>query len=518
MKTRWNLNIRKEPYLQILLFLLAIYVIFVYLLTLNPFRFSAIYLHQFLQFRSGLIHTIAGKSSYYDILLNLVMLSPVGFILGVYWRISDLALKTALFAGTAIGFLMSASIELSQILLPRTSSIIDIFTNTLGCSAGILAAFSLEREKLKNLLKNLYIKEKSFYLWIVIIYTTIATIILLIPTYFNHFGNWNSDYQLLVGNEMTLNRPWQGSIYKISIFNKVLSEDKIKIIRATNYNRKTSAECTAGLIAEYIFNTVPVINRGYLREEMDLFPLNQLQKEEEDDGFVIENNNLFRTKNGTARFIRFLQDANRLTIALWMKPLTLRQSGPARIISLSSDCNNRNFTLGQSGSMLNFRVRTPLAGNNGSRVSLQSPSILNTDEPQFIVATYHRGEMKLYHNARLLPQSIYDTSPYLPLLIGLREDRFGKIIFCFMLLYPLGWLARGLSYQRKFKYLLSGTIVLIPFVLSSFIKMLHFKHAMDEHLFLAVAGITFFVIMSDLLFDFLKGYITKKYFLTSGPE
>lgn len=513
MKSMWNINKLKEPYFQILIFLLAIYVIFVFLLTLNPFRFSLVYLHQYLQFRFGFVQSIAGKIHIYDILLNLVMLFPVGFILGILWRIFEFNSKRAVLLGTAAGFLMSASIEFAQIFLPRTSSVVDVLTNTMGCSAAVMVAFVFRKQQLDDFLQNLYFKEKSFYLWIVIAYSVIATSILLIPSYFNHFGNWNNDYQLLVGNEKTLNRPWQGSVYKISIFNKALSGERIEAIYERPYSKKTPGKFAAGLVAEYIFNTVPVINRGYLGEEMDLYsqqpPLNNF---EDDSSFVLKNNNVLMTKNGTSRFIQFLKDANRLTILVWLKPLTLQQSGPARIVSLSTDCNNRNFTLGQSGGMLNFRVRSPLAGNNGSRISLQSKPVLTCEEPQFVAATYHRGEMELYHNGALLPEIIYDTSPYLPLLIGLREDRFGKIIFCFMLLFPLGWIARGLSYRPKIKFLLSGAIVLVPFAGSSLIKMLHFKHTLDVHLLLAVTGVAVLAAVSGLVFDILKRYIPLKFF------
>ncbi len=510
MKFRWNPNIHNQPFLQILLFSLAIYVIFVYILTLNPFRFSLTYFHQYSEFRNGLIQSLIGKVHFYDVLLNLIMLLPVGFILGVYWRISDLVIKRAFFFGTAAGFVLSASIEITQIFLPRTSSILDIITNTLGCSAGTFIAFLIERQKMKTVLQNLYVKEKSFYLWIVFIYSIFATIILLIPTYLNHFGNWDKNYQLLIGNELTRNRPWQGTIYKASIFNKDLTQDKIETLYKSPYDRNSPKNCAGGLIAEYIFNTLPVVNRGYLGEEMDMYPLNPTNMEK-DIGSIIENNNLFATTNGTGRFIQYLKDANNFSIALWIKPLSLHQSGPARIITLSSDTDNRNFTLGQSGAMLNFRVRTPLTGNNGSRVSYQSSPVLKTDEPQFVVATYNRGEMQLYFNGEMLPRKIYDTSPYLPILIGLRQDRFGKILFCFMLLFPLGWIARGLTYRPRFKLLSSSIAVFVPLIFSSLIKTLHFNHSLDFKLFQAATAVAVFVLFSGLLFDFLKHrYIRKR--------
>jgi hypothetical protein len=46
-------------------------------------------------------------------------------------------------------------------------------------------------------------------------------------------------------------------------------------------------------------------------------------------------------------------------------PASLEVRGPARIVSLSRNPSERNFTLGQSGAQLSFRLRTPTTGING---------------------------------------------------------------------------------------------------------------------------------------------------------
>ncbi|MFZ5517360.1 MAG: LamG-like jellyroll fold domain-containing protein [Candidatus Zhuqueibacterota bacterium] len=505
MNTRRNLFSVKEPYVHVLFLPLAVYLIFIYLLTLNPFRFSLHYLHQFLQFRLGLIHSIIGKLSWYDILLNLLMFVPVGSILGVYWRLDGATMRRAALAGTGLGFLSSASIEIAQLFLPRTFSIFDIFTNSLGAGIGVMLAFSIQKQRLQCWLQTMYFKKTQFYWWLIIVYSSFTTVVLLVPCYFNHFGNWNESYQLFIGNEKTMNRPWQGAVQKISIFNKALSTAKIETLYQTDPTLNTPADHAAGLLAEYIFNSAPVINRGFLGQDLELLPWrDSCIHDNSNPAILADDRDVFRTAKPASRLTRFLKDANRLSVVIWLKPTTLQQTGPARIISLSEDCDNRNFTLGQSGSMLNFRVRTPLTGNNGNRVSLHSDPVLQTSAIQCVAATYHRGEMRLYHNSRQAPGIVYDTSPYLPLLIGLREDKFGKLIFCLFLLYPLGWFARGLSHHRTTKYLLSSAIIFLPFLASSTIKVLHFRHRLDLPLLFAVIAAAMFVAVSGFLFDLLK--------------
>jgi hypothetical protein len=55
-----------------------------------------------------------------------------------------------------------------------------------------------------------------------------------------------------------------------------------------------------------------------------------------------------------------------------IRPESLDASGPARIISFSRDPGRRNFTLGQEGRELIFRVRTPATGPNGSNPETQT--------------------------------------------------------------------------------------------------------------------------------------------------
>jgi hypothetical protein len=57
--------------------------------------------------------------------------------------------------------------------------------------------------------------------------------------------------------------------------------------------------------------------------------------------------------------------AGRLSVTARIRPDTLDDEGPGRILSLSRSTLRRNFTLGQSGAEVSFRVRTPAVGKNG---------------------------------------------------------------------------------------------------------------------------------------------------------
>ena len=60
-----------------------------------------------------------------------------------------------------------------------------------------------------------------------------------------------------------------------------------------------------------------------------------------------------------------IKQSGALTIEVWLKPADLQQSGPARIVTLSSDPGLRNVTLGQDGSKWDVRLRTTTTSPNG---------------------------------------------------------------------------------------------------------------------------------------------------------
>ena len=56
---------------------------------------------------------------------------------------------------------------------------------------------------------------------------------------------------------------------------------------------------------------------------------------------------------------------NEITIEVWIKPQAASQTGPARIVTLSANGSERNFTLGQDGNAYQVRTRTTDTSVNG---------------------------------------------------------------------------------------------------------------------------------------------------------
>jgi hypothetical protein len=80
---------------------------------------------------------------------------------------------------------------------------------------------------------------------------------------------------------------------------------------------------------------------------------------------VIEGSAAIATSVPAQRLVDAVRASGAISIEVWVKPENGTQNGPARIISLSADPGNRNFTLGQDGTKYDVRLRTEKTGENG---------------------------------------------------------------------------------------------------------------------------------------------------------
>ena len=94
-----------------------------------------------------------------------------------------------------------------------------------------------------------------------------------------------------------------------------------------------------------------------------------------------------------------------ITLEAWVTPANTTQTGPARIVTLSPDPANANFTLGQGasggipGTLYDVRLRTTTTGNAGHNPSLSSPpGSLSTTLTHMVYARDAAGNAAIYIN------------------------------------------------------------------------------------------------------------------------
>ena len=114
-------------------------------------------------------------------------------------------------------------------------------------------------------------------------------------------------------------------------------------------------------------------------------------------GLAVEKASIIESAGAAAKIIAACRKSNEITIEAWLRPANTTQNGPARIVSLSKDPYNRNFTLGQEGASYNVRLRTTSTGENGMNPSLSGRGA----DPKLTHVAYTRdaeGKATLYVN------------------------------------------------------------------------------------------------------------------------
>ena len=111
-------------------------------------------------------------------------------------------------------------------------------------------------------------------------------------------------------------------------------------------------------------------------------------------------------------------ESGELTIEATLQPADLRQTGPARIVTFSTDSHGYNFTLAQQRHWLVCRLRTSdHMGREFEAVQLKA------DRPQHVVVSYRSGELTAYLDGRRVFQTKEVTGDFSnwgrqPLLLG----------------------------------------------------------------------------------------------------
>ena len=119
-------------------------------------------------------------------------------------------------------------------------------------------------------------------------------------------------------------------------------------------------------------------------------------------GLSIDSPTIVVSPGPATKVIDACMATNEITIEAWIKPSSYEQGGPARIVTCSFDGSFRNFTLGQDVTSpskgYQIRLRTPVAGLNGSDVRLQDPpdTVVLDKVSKLVYSRNAAGEAKFY--------------------------------------------------------------------------------------------------------------------------
>lgn len=214
-------------------------------------------------------------------------------------------------------------------------------------------------------------------------------------------SNWDRAFQLAVGNELSNDRPWLGTLHLVAIYNRALSADDVQRNRAAGA-RTDGPPALAGHSALEALYTFDAGSGDIIRDESGVDPPLDLTISDaaavswSPEGLTVNASAQVATDGPARRLNAAVRASGALTVDLWLTPAGTEIGGPARIVTLSDTTSRRNFTLGQEGNRYDARCRSATTDRNGVP-SLMTPA--GTLQSRMMRITYTRsatGQSRLY--------------------------------------------------------------------------------------------------------------------------
>ncbi len=301
-----------------------------------------------------------------DVIYNLLLYIPLGVALG----------RRRLISVVAIAAGVSILAECIQLFYPdRFPSLIDTVTNTLGAAVGAIGA-RLVRRFLRYDLTAIRLGVTTGILAI----AALGAIVLVQrrPDDFldlSSFSNWDSTFQIAVGNELSGDRIWRGRIMGMAVLADVLDRRTIKElhIKGPESLRTDSIQEHALFVLRYGLSD---------RDSLWGKPLLGVDR--------------------TREIFDELTARNTLCALVWFHGTDSDPRGPGRIVTYSRDTYVRNFTVGQERRRIHFRLRTPMTLGNGLYPEVLTPAFVEANRDVFVAATYDSRVSRVYLDGRLV--------------------------------------------------------------------------------------------------------------------
>ncbi len=431
------------------------------IVTLFPYTFIA---RNYLSILGILKYSLRPTSDIYDVISNIVLFLALGFGLAriFYQRFSRKLL--ILIISLILSTKLSLIVETLQIFLPkRTPSVFDLLANILGCVLGVAVFYLWESYFSTRLSGFRYFAKrwltKSRLALIALSYGALISFLMFSLHRANNLSNWDTSFPLSVGNERTGDRPWNGMISQIYFANQSLSPAEITQVFTEEHSRDYSAPW----ITAYQLTG----NENYGDQNglsPDLRWLKYPPQESQEGMISLTQNHWLLTSEPVTELIQSIRQTSQFSLLTTVATGDTHQTGPARIISLSPDPFRRNLTIGQQGSRLVVRLRTPLIGLGGSSPELAFSGIFADTNPHQLLLNFDQNTLQLFvdkteevYTLSLSPEILFFC--FLP-AIGIRNFQITPInqwmlklvFYTIVLSFPaitLLLMNKGYHYPRK---------------------------------------------------------------------
>ena len=221
-------------------------------------------------------------------------------------------------------------------------------------------------------------------------------------------GAWTSHYFLL-GDEADGARQWNGAVEAFAVRSEALSADEARLSYEDYRNIQRRKRAESG--GEWPLNRDRLVflwkNAQHpnivQNEEATLAPRGTARLTG-DYAMELEGGSFAADRNAARRLLNAAKATNQIAVEAFLQTDRLDQNGPARIVTFSDGASSRNFTLGQEGGQLIFRLRTPSAGTNGTNPQTPVARVFR-GKPTHIIVTYRPGLLVCYQDGKQVRRS-----------------------------------------------------------------------------------------------------------------
>jgi VanZ like family/Concanavalin A-like lectin/glucanases superfamily len=392
-----------------------------------------------------------------DFLQNIVYFVPWGAIYYIFTASPNRRPRTLIISAALVGAIVSIAIEICQIFFSRDASAFDVLANTLGAGMGALLCALSPIDVRRRVARSLARAKRSQLLLPAALLLGIVPLLISVSKFpWTDFRNWDRGFTLQIANEASLDRPWLGRIYLVAIYDRALAPEEI----ARHYQLGASNEALGrrinrGLIALYTFSEdrggqVSDVS-GYGRPlNLTLSPVSHFRWLGQISGIEVIKPAILKTDGPAEKLYDALRASNELSVEVWMTPSNIVQHGPARIVSFSRDTLARNFTLGQNGADIDFRLRTPVSGTNGTAVNLRTRNGSLALRRTHVVVTYKEGIESLYVDGHARPDNRDLKKADIIVAFGTKKNPVAQMAYTFVYVFPVSCFL-SLVFSQQFK-------------------------------------------------------------------
>jgi hypothetical protein len=325
-----------------------------------------------------------------DVPRNLVLFVPFGFGLAglVATRVREGWLVAAIV--TAAGLVLSGTIELLQTsTLLRFPSLADILANGAGTAlgwglfhmagGGIPDAIASLTRRLRRALT------RRHRLLLALTPTLALLLVTFASRHTTELSNWDTSFPLVIGNEHTGDRAWSGSLASLYLADRAFTTDEV-------------ARILGGVPAGSIDADASVLDYDFAERRdtpSGLVPRGTRRVTYGEHGVDLGPTRWLESAGPVTGASRALAASGQFTLSVEAMTSDTDQEGPARLLSISPDAFDRNLTIGQEGTDLVVRLRTPFTGPNGRSPEFIVPKVFTDVEPHRLVLTYNGSTLRL---------------------------------------------------------------------------------------------------------------------------